>query len=198
MINGSVDQPCAPFLLQYHLPTRSTRGTLCAQDQTLISLLYQRLHQTTYHISVNAIFQKYSSIEIRGKRYNTGWQSIALVKWDNDLFLDQPTISEETLHHNSNCRPVKVHYFAKVSFCIGDHTSSSDSQGSILLSVVSWYFPHTCRHVLGKPVEVWNPSMFEAHGVYSFVPVHLFVARCAYCVKVVESESLLLVVSLVE
>ena len=40
--------------------------------------------------------------------------------------------------------------------------------------------------------------MFEAHGVYSFVPVHLFVARCANCVKVVESESLLLVVPLVE
>ena len=40
--------------------------------------------------------------------------------------------------------------------------------------------------------------MFEAHGVYSFVPIHLFVTRCAYCVKVVESESLLLVVPLVE
>lgn len=182
----------------YHLSTQSTRGTLCAGDQTLILLLYQRLYQTTYHVSVNSIFQKYSSIEIRGKRYNTNRQSIALVKWDNDLFLDQATISEETLHHNSHCRPVKVHYFAKVSFFIGDHTSNRDSQGIILLAVVSWYFPHTCRHVLGKPVEVWSPSMFEAHGVYSFVPIHVFVARCAYCVKVVESESLLLVVPLVE
>ena len=180
----------------YHVPTRSTRGILCTGDQTLISLLYQRLHHTTCHVSVNSIIHKYSSIEIRGKRYNTGRQSIALVKWDNDLFLDQPTIFEESLHHhNSNCRPVKIHYFAKVSFCIGDHTSNCDS---MLLAVVSWYFPHTCRHVLGKPVEVWNPSMYEAHGVYCFVPIHLLVARCAYCVKVVESESVLLVVPLVE
>jgi len=95
----------------YHLSTWSTRGTLCAGDQTLILLLYQRLHQTTYNVSVNAIFQKYASIEIRGKRCNTDRQSIALVKWDKDPFLDQPTISEETLHHNSNCRPVKEHYF---------------------------------------------------------------------------------------
>lgn len=126
---------------------------------------------------------------------------VCIVTLSSDLnrwVLDQATISEETLHHNSHCRPVKVHYFAKVSFFIGDHTSNRDSQGIILLAVVSWYFPHTCRHVLSKPVEVWSPSMFEAHGVYSFVPIHVFVARCAYCVKVVESESLLLVVPLVE
>ena len=35
--------------------------------------------------------------------------------------------------------------------------------------------------------------MYEPHDVYCFVPVNLFVARCADCVKVVESESLLLV-----
>ena len=133
MINGSVDQPCAPFLLHLmnciiYLLGPLEAHCMCAGDQTLILLLYQRLHQTTYHISVNSIFQKYSSIEIRGKRYTIQTsnplpaihcrQSIALVKWDNDLFLDQPTISEETLHHNSNCRPVKVHYFAKVSFLL--------------------------------------------------------------------------------
>ena len=178
----------------YCLPTHSTRDTFCAGDQSLISLLYQRLHHTTNHVSVNSIFKKYSSIEIRGKCYNTDRLSIALVKWDNDLFLDQPTIFEESLIH-SDCRPVKVHYFAKVSLCIGDYDNTGDS---IVLAFVSWYFPHTCRYVLGKPVQAWNPSMFEAHGVYCFVPVHLFMARCAHCVKVVESDSLLLVVPLVQ
>ena len=89
-------------------------------------------------------------------------------------------------------------YFAKVSLCVGNDNSTSGLYDSIVLAVVSWYFPHTHRHVLGKPVQAWNHSMYEAHGVHCFVPIHLFVARCAHCVRVVEGDSLLLVVPLVQ
>ena len=64
----------------YCLPTRSTRAILNSEDQNFVTLLFQRLHPQTQNTRVNSVFTKYTSLEIRGKRYNTNQASISMVK----------------------------------------------------------------------------------------------------------------------
>ena len=41
-----------------------------------------------------------------------------MVKWNKDLFLDQPTVVEESLVGSSDSRPVKVHYLQEFPFIL--------------------------------------------------------------------------------
>ena len=111
--------------------------------------------------------------------------------------MEQPTILEDSLrgHPDFNYRPVKVHCFVKCSV----YTEGGNSHDhTIVLALVSWYYPHTCRYMFGKPVQLWCSSKFEIHNTYSFVPVSLFSSRCAHCLKTVNDVSLLVIVPLVE
>ena len=94
----------------YSLPTRSTRGTLNPGDQNFVTLLFQRLHPQTKNMLVNSVFTKYSSLEIKGKRYNANQASISMIKWDQTLFQQQTNIMEKALqiHPDFDCRPARV------------------------------------------------------------------------------------------
>ena len=184
----------------YNLPSHSTRSTLCNDDLQHVALLYSRLKKSSQTIHANSVFIKYASITISGIPYNTGQKCVALVKWDSSLFMEQPTILEDSLrgHPDFNYRPVKVHCFAKCSVYTEGGNSHDQLQDTIVLALVSWYYPHTCRYMFGKPVQLWCSSKFEIHNTYSFVPVSLFSSRCAHCVKTVNDVSLLVIVPLVE
>ena len=70
---------------------------------------------------------------------------VSLVKWDRDLFLEQPTVLEETLHGHPdfNNRPVRVHYFAKMAL----HVVDNSKVDTIVVAAVSWYYPYVNRYI---------------------------------------------------
>ena len=78
----------------------------------------------------------------------TDHKSIAMVKWNKDLFLNQPTIVEELLVGNSDSRPVKVHYFARVSLC-GVATNLKGVRGE----------NSTCSHTCSTQVVLYNTQV---------------------------------------
>ena len=130
----------------------------------------------------------------------TNHKSVPLVKWDSQLFSNEPTTLNSVLQDQPHYwkRPIKVHYFAKISLMCKNPDSSSPFQESILLSVASSYYPHSMRFACGNPVQVWCSDIFESHGLHTYVPLHLFTARCAHCVRNFNSQNLLFVTPLVE
>ena len=76
--------------------------------------------------------------------------SIAMVKWDSDLFHDQPTIVEESLVGSSDCWHVSLRNEIQSS------NNGHDSHDSILLAIVVWYILNASRYLLGKAVQAWN------------------------------------------
>ena len=65
-------------------------------------------------------------------------------------------------------------------------------------SHVSWFSPHPDRYVLGKPVELWCPTLFGSFGLQSFVPIQNIHCRCAHGLKEWHDERLLVVVPIIE
>ena len=179
----------------YCLPTRSTRATLNPEDHNFVTLLFQRLHPQTQNMLVISVFTKYSSLEIRGKRYNANQASIYMVKWDQTLFQQQPNIMEEALQIHFDLTVDQQESTILVK-CHSTLLKVHSSPVKLVFARVSWYYPHTNRYMLGKPVQVWCP-MFEDHFVYNFVPIHLFVFRCSYCTKIINDQSLLLITPLI-
>ena len=71
-------------------------------------------------------------------------------------------------------------------------------QDHLLLAVVAWFLPHQSKHCIGKPAQVWQYNQFECGGFVSFVPVNYLSSHCAHCVTVLDNQSVLVVVPLVE
>jgi len=182
------------------LPTKFSRGVLTMGEIGFLEQLYSKVTNTpSSTCTVNSIFLKYSSLTINGKHFgSSGKRSkvpvVVLASWDESLYGSTPTPlpSSSLLPPTSILRPVNVHYFMKVSFSVC--TSSS----SFFVAHVSWFSPHPDRHALGKPVELWCPSLFESFGLQSFVPIKNISCRCAHGVKTWHDEQLLTVVPLIE
>ena len=51
---------------------------------------------------------------------------------------------------------------------------------------------------MGKPAELWCNEMYEAYGVYSYLPVDKIMCRCAYGNITFNDDRLELIVPLVE
>jgi hypothetical protein len=198
---GSVKQSPEPQSDDaYELPKQSTRSILYDSDKQNICKIYEQQHPGVEVVSVNSVYLKYRSMVICGKQYNANHKSVPLVKWDSQLFSNEPTTLNSVLQDQPHYwkRPIKVHYFAKNSLMCKNPDSSSPFQESILLAVASWYYPHSMRFACGNPVQVWCSDIFESHGLHTYVPLHLFTARCAHCVRNFNSQNLLFVTPLVE
>ena len=74
----------------------------------------------------------------------------------------------------------------------------NNSTVSVVYAYVSWFFPHPDRFVVGKPAELWCRSQYEVFGLHSFLPINHLVSRCAYGIKELNNEQLLVTVPLVE
>ncbi len=66
----------------------------------------------------------------------------------------------------------KVNYFLKVTFSIDGCNFSSG------FASVSLYEIHPQRFLLGKPVQLWSPDIFEDHSFLSLE--HSYLYRCVY------------------
>ena len=194
---GSVgDTISATFDKPFTLPTRCKYSTFDEEERVLLSTLYRKLYSVTLDVTANTTFRKYSQLVLKSKTVSctSSQQSpcIVLSEWDNSLYGAPPTTLAEPHHPDAKFRPVKVHYFANVSF---------DVEGQLqhlIVAVVSWYFPHPAQHQLGKPAQVWSANQFESPGLHTYVPLKNIISRCAHCRRTIQNESVLVVVPLVE
>ena len=91
-------------------------------------------------------------------------------------------------------RPVKIYYYAKVSF----NTNLELQVQNLVIAVVSWFSQHPDYSVVGKPVEVWCNSIYESTGLLKFFPLNFIIGRCAHTVSVISDECVRLIIPLAE
>lgn len=194
----------------FKLPTRCKYGVFDSHQLSFLHTLYMKLHtevetsEEQYRVVPNSTHFQYKSLVINGKVYKSfeieNSPFIALAHWDETLYGSSPTPLPNGIHPDSKHRPVKIHYFVKATF--SKFTAADSDQGpvstSLLLAYVSWYFPHEDQQIIGKPAQVWCRNFFEVSGPHSFVPVDHIISRCAYCVRQIKEELVLVVVPLVE
>ena len=181
------------------VPPRCTRGVLCSMEVESAQDIVSKLHNVPLSsVEVNCCFLKYSTMQISGKGFCPCLQSssrhfIAIADWKIDLFGQPPSQLTQPHCPYENIRPVKIHYFASISYSI-----SEDPQ-TLIFGVVSWFAPHPSRCLLGQPAQVWCKSLFEINAS-SFVPYNCLLSRCAYTFTRIArlQEDVLIVVPIVE
>ncbi len=176
------------------LPPKCTRGVFRNHEVKELKELLSQLTGSVLEIQDNSTYLKYSYLQMKDKRFSSclnkdSRHCIALAKWRLDLFGSPPTALPQPHHPNEHLRPVKIHYFAKVAF-----TDENSSQHTQIVAALSWYAPHPSRTTLGSPAQVWCISQFESSGIQSFAPLECLIARCAYCTKSIDDESVLVIV----
>ena len=183
-------------------PSHSRRCILDHDDMACVLNIYEKLKHvrgTEQGVTVNAIHVRYTTITYQGFKYNSSksrqqsQQFIALAEWDPELFGPPPTPISDQLHPDAKFRPVRVKHYIKVYFNLGEK-----AHDYLLLAVVSWLLPHPLKNILGKPAEVWHHSQYESGGVSSFLPLQYLKSRCTHSTTTVRSETLMVVVPLVE
>lgn len=162
-----------------------------------LKTIFHKLHpEVTAEITPNSVFTKYSAITLSGKTIGCSSSSkktpsIALSEWDSNLYGTPPSEVVEPAHPSSKFRPVKIHFFAKASFSVGEQVKY------LVVAAVSWFRPHPSQHLLGKPAEVWCHENFERPGVHSYVPIEKIGNRCAHCTRTIEGDPVVIIVPLV-
>ena len=179
------------------LPTKYVRGVLSCNEQDYLKQLYSKVVNTQSPVYVNSIYQKYQSITLNGREYrSSGNQAskpvVVQATWNEGLYGNPPTTLPSNTLVPSSHRPVNIHYFMQTFYTINNSTVS------VVYAYVSWFFPHPDRFVVGKPAELWCRSHYEVFGLHSFLPINHLVSRCAYGIKELNNEQLLVTVPLVE
>ena len=187
----------------YILPKKYKYGTLGEHEIGMLRTLYFNLNDRHASDSVmvvpNTIFQKYSSLCLRGQwigyaslqqKASTVKPCVLMAEWDSNLYGNPPAVVDPD-PPNSNIRAVKVHHFAKVSVNIEDQVEY------MVVAVVSWYSPHPNQHMIGKPAQVWCDNIFEPpYGIHSFLPIEKIRSFCVYCKNIIQDKNVLVVVPL--
>ena len=78
------------------------------------------------------------------------------------------------------------------------HLSDEKGDDHLLLAVVAWFLPHPLKNQIGRPAQIWQHNQFKCGGVVSFLPVQYLGSHCAHCVTEIDSQSVLVIVPLVE
>ena len=161
------------------IPRHSVYATFDKTDLSNLKILCCKLfnHTNSESLVVNTVYLKYSSVTITQKLYNSSDRSsspfVALAtNYDTNIFG-----ASLSTFRDSNCRPVKIHHYAKISYRIDTSVSY------LVVAVASWYYPHPDYSKVGKPVQVWCDSMFESVGIHTFIPLNFLVnwSMCSHC-----------------
>ena len=194
----SGDKDCADVVT-----SACRRYVFDTEDMSILLSLYRKLNPeiasgTDVTVTVNAVYAKYTSINLQGKPYSCsrssrkGSQYVAVAQWDETLFGPPPTPLPDATHPDSKYRPVKIRHYIRASVCRGGNTCQ------LLLAVVQWFKPHSNKNGIGKPAQIWCYNTFENGAMYCFLPVKLLVCRCSFIVTSFDGESVLIVVPLSE
>ena len=183
------------------LPTKSSRGVFDSHELSFLKELYEIINPGACDMVLNSIYTKYSSLTIKGRTYGSSGKRthhpyVVLASWDkSSLFGAPPTRLPDHGNPSANERPVNIHYYLKATFCDANNITCSQS---LILSRVSWFFPHPERNAMGKPAQLWCNNFYEPVGVSSFLPLDHLLCRCAHANKLHKEELLLVIVPLIE
>lgn len=205
---GSVsDTLAAESDCMFQLPTKCKHGVFDSHQLSFLQTLYMKLHpeiEVQSRVVPNSTHFQYKSLVINGKVYRSSDKEkspfIALAHWDEAMYGPSPNPVPNAIHPDSKHRPVKIHFFVKATFSNFAVAGSNHEPFTtdLLLAYVSWYFPHEDQLIIGKPAQVWCKNLFEVPGPHSFIPVDHIISRCAYCVRKIKEEMVLVIVPLVE
>ena len=192
---GSINETLTPT--QYELPSKHTQDAFEVAELSRLRILLCKIHHVeTENIKLNSVYFKYASIIWKGKTYFSAdkrAQNACIVQadWSIDYYGPSPS-SLPDAYANANLRPCKAHYFLKANYLL------NTTAKSLVLARVSWLKPDPHRYMLGKPAELWSNDMFESFEVWSFLPLHKIMSRCAYGNITYNNEIYLVAVPLVE
>ena len=154
-------------LPKIEFPGHYKRCTLTVSEVDSLKVLYSALYSPSSNseMYVNTTFSQYSSVlyadtVLGSNQSRSHSSSIVMAEWNSRL-LGPPSESDHEL------RPVKINFFLKHSLNISGvfHTH--------LLASVSWFKHHPQKNFCGKPLPVWEPDIYEVHGVHSIIPIQL-------------------------
>lgn len=101
---------------------------------------------------------------------------VLLAVWDENLFgsTPSPLPTSSLLPSSTILRPVCVHYYMKISYCV------ETSVDYVFFANVSWFYPHPDRDALGKPAELWCPSSLNilVHILSYLLTMYTWITVC--------------------
>jgi hypothetical protein len=186
--------------LEISLPSSHTRIVLDETERDSVLSLYKKVNPSCKDssLTVNVICEKYSSVCVRGKRYGCygkrGSVYTALAEWNIDLFGNPPSPLPDSDHPSSKFRPVKLLYYIQASIS----SRSGEDVSKFLVAVVSWCMPHPNKGAIGNPAQIWSKDLYEVDGIHTFLPLSDLKCRCASYVTKINTESVFVIVPLVE
>lgn len=161
--------------------------------------LYAKLHNDFSkeildgQINISTTFRRYKYITKYKRRINSTQNQHAKRTYVMATPVFQFTSSLPS-EFDGDDRPAEVHFFLEHSISLPSHNKPI----SHILAHVSWPMVHPKQSSIGKPVEIWCHDLDEPTSVNSFIPVTAIKQRVIYSVDKVESESVLIVIPLVE
>ena len=87
-------------------------------------------------------------------------------------------------------QPIDVKYYFNATF------TAKDKSFTITFAHALWLLPHSQRHAIGEPAELWNNGLYECRG--SYIPIDHLLCRCAHGLLQHHHETLMVVIPIVE
>ena len=150
-------------------PTYHTLYKLSFDEQQAVMEVLLNV-QLLDSFEVNVLSRRYKYVLINGMKVasSTSKHSVVVMAHKNSHVANRESVAIPP----NTLQPCKVNYFLKVTYSIDGCNFSSE------FANVSWYKLHPQRFLLGKPVQLWCPDIFEDHSFLSLKHSHLY--RCVY------------------
>jgi len=200
-IIGSVRETLLPTNVKVDkivLPTKCKRAVVNGTIQGILKDLYCKMNPDTHvdEVMLSSVITKYSSLCYKGINFSNSKRSnvpyIGQAEWNESWFGSPPTSLHNSYLFTTNIRPVDIKYYFQATF------STTDTTLPLTFAYVLWLLPHPSRYAIGKPAELWYNGLHECHGVYSYLPVNQLICRCAHGLMNYNSETLRVVVPIIE
>ena len=196
-IIGSVRETLMPDNVdKVILPSKYSRKVLDRTSQENICMLYCKIYPNTRidEVIVNSIIMKYESVCFKGKTFSISRKKdvpyIVQAQWNENLFGTPPTSLPRSDMPTANIRPINVKYYFNATF------KAKDKSCTITFAHALWLLPHSQRHAIGEPAELWNNGLYECRG--SYIPIDHLLCRCAHGLMQHHHETLMVVIPIVE
>ena len=176
------------------VPNTCKRCVLDTEDLGNLKFLYSKLHNTSpSNIEIPTCSSKYNRVQIRGKQLGSfqsqsSCSSLVIATWRSELFGEPLTDVVPT----DPLRVARINYFIQHNYLV-----NGVSHSQTLVSLL-WFKYHPSHTILGKPLSIWCPDLFEPNGLHSMLPISFVRCRCVSYVcsiKAVPSNESVLIVS---
>lgn len=156
------------------LPSVCTRHKFSEDEQEMLKRLLLKFHSPTEDIDVNSLHYRYKFVLINKSKLTsstTKKTSVVMASSDSDR-TSAVLPRHSAIPGDPLLRACKVNHFVKVSYSFERQICAH------CFADVSWYQEHPSRFLLGKPVQLWCPDLFESHSFLSLD--HTYLRQCVH------------------